>query len=134
MASCEFHLPVIDLDLLSSWKSGGGSNEQQELKKLKEACSDLGFFRVINHGIDPNLIQAVDSVARDIFALSTDIKRKAIFPIFFTGYSPLQTGPLGKDGSIPESMIFPSARLVDEVSSKLWPQGNHKSRYVNVFI
>lgn len=127
MASCEFPLPVIDLNLLLSWKSGGGSDEQQELKKLREACSELGFFRVINHGIDPNAIQTLDSVARDMFALPTGIKERAIFPIYYTGYDPSKIDPLRKD-SIPESMVFPSAHIIDEISSKLWPQGNQKSR------
>eukprot|EP00253_Pinus_taeda_P002019 PITA_02019 len=128
MASCEFALPVIDLDhLLHSWKSGGGSDELQELNKMREACSQLGFFRVMNHGIEPALIQTLDSVARDMSALPTEMKERAIFPLYSTGYSPSKIDLLGKDESMPESMSFPSGHIVDEICSKLVPQGNHKS-------
>lgn len=128
MASCDLHLPVIDLNLLLSSKSGGSNDEQLELEKLRDACSELGFFHIINHGIDPNLIQTLDSISRDMFALPTDIKEKAIFPIYFTGYDPSKIDPLGKGDSMPESMVFPTAQIIDEISAKLWPEGNQKSR------
>jgi isopenicillin N synthase-like dioxygenase len=130
-SSDEFDLPVIDLAALH-WKSKAESDQQlmrsEELKKLRDACQEFGFFHVINHGINPTLIRTVDSIARDMFALPTDIKEKAILPTFFTGYIPPEIGPMGKE-SVPESMIFSNDHIVDQVSSKLWPQGNQKFWY-----
>lgn len=126
---CEFvELPVIDFSLLP-WKSGGGAHhhDQRELEKLREACQEWGFFRAINHGVEPSLVQTVDSMARDMFMLPADMKEKAISPIFNTGYFQAQRGPEGKD-SLPESMVFPNDTSVDDISSKLWPHGNHNFR------
>lgn len=128
-SSYEFDLPVIDLAALH-WKSEAGRDHQQiieseELQKLRDACQELGFFHVINHGIDPTLIQTVDSFSRDMFTLPTDIKERAILPTFFTGYIPPVIGPMGKE-SVPESMIFRNDSILDQVSSELWPQGNQK--------
>lgn len=121
-------LPVIDFALLP-WKSGGDAHhhDQRELEKLREACQEFGFFRAINHGVNSTLIPTVDSMARDMFMLPVDIKERAISPIFNTGYAPPKTGTQGKD-SLPEGMVFPDDNSVDDISSKLWPQGNHKFR------
>eukprot|EP00253_Pinus_taeda_P035747 PITA_35747 len=126
---CEFvELPVIDFSLLP-WKSGGDAHhhDQRELEKLREACQEWGFFRAINHGVNSTLVQAVDSMVRDMFMLPADIKEKAISPILNTGYFRPQRGTEGKD-SLPESMVFPNDTSVDDISSKLWPHGNHKFR------
>jgi len=121
-------LPVIDFALLP-WKSGGDAHhhDHRELEKLREACQEFGFFRAINHGVNSTLIPTVDSMARDMFMLPADIKERAISPIFNTGYAPPKTGTQGKD-SLPEGMVFPDDNSVDDISSKLWPQGNHKFR------
>jgi len=128
LASYEFNLPVIDLAALLQWKSGADSDHQQlagskELKKLRDACQEFGFFHVINHGVNPSLIQTLDSTARDTFTLPTDIKERAILATSYSGYISPVIGPMGKE-SVPESMFFQNDHLVDQVSSKLWPQGN----------
>lgn len=126
----ELDLPVIDLAALH-WKSKAESDEQQvrrsdeELQKLRDACQQWGFFHVINHGINPTLIETVDSIARDMFSLPTDIKEKAILPTSFTGYIRPEIRAMGKE-SVPESMLLPNDHILHHVSSKLWPQGNHK--------
>lgn len=131
-APCEFvDLPVIDFSLLP-WKSVGDSHDHnyddlRELQKLREACQELGFFRAINHGVDSTLVQTVDSIARDMFRLPVDIKDRATSSIFNTGYVPPRMGTEGKD-SLPEGMVFPNDSSVDDISSKLWPQRNHKFR------
>jgi len=128
--SCEsIDLPLIDFALLSLKSVRDGDQQQQEvesqreLEKLREACQELGFFRVINHGFDSTLMQTVDYLARDMFTLPADIKERAVSPIFYSGYAPPKTGPQGKD-SMPESMFFPDEHSTDDIASKLWPQGN----------
>ncbi|XP_057837966.2 jasmonate-induced oxygenase 3-like [Cryptomeria japonica] len=120
-------LPVIDLSLFPSQNVDQNQLESFEFKKLRQACQELGFFLVINHGVDPTLIQAVDGRIRDMFALPTEVKNRAIFPIFNTGYGPSVVDDAAKD-SIPENMSFPWDHLlpnsVEKISAKLWPQGN----------
>lgn len=58
-------LPIIDFALLS----GNKQQQQQCLEKLGQAARDVGFFYLINHGIDAELLNAVQRVARDFFAL-----------------------------------------------------------------
>ncbi|GLJ21933.1 hypothetical protein SUGI_0410640 [Cryptomeria japonica] len=125
-------LPVIDLSLLPSnfgekqnFSDLDGNNE---LKKLREACQELGFFRIINHGMEAAFIQKTDSLARDMFSLAEEEKSRAIFPIFNTGYCPADAGADGK-ASLPENLVFPGENAlpnsVDQISAKLWPHGNN---------
>jgi len=58
-------LPVIDFALLS----GNQQQQQQVLEKLSQAARDVGFFYLINHGIDRELSDEVQDVARKFFAL-----------------------------------------------------------------
>eukprot|EP01018_Ginkgo_biloba_P019442 Gb_16591 [translate_table: standard] len=125
-------LPVIDLSLFPSKLEGSESHEYNQLgkefRKVRKACEDLGFFRVINHGIDPTLIETMDSVTRQMFTLPTQVKERAISPVFFNGYVAAQVGPMGQN-SMAESMFFPTALLrssIQGISDKLWPQGNHE--------
>ena len=127
--SPKLDLPVIDLSLLPSYLKGESQEPKtpSELQKLGEACENLGFFRVINHGIDPTLIKTMDSVARDMFTLPTEVKERAISPIFNSGYTPPDLNPVGKD-SMPESMVLTGvmgSSSFEDISHKLWPQGNH---------
>ncbi|GLJ08103.1 hypothetical protein SUGI_0081360 [Cryptomeria japonica] len=120
-------LPVIDLSLFSSKNVDQNQLESHEFNKLRQACQELGFFLVINHGVDATLIQSVECRIRDMFALPAEIKNRAIFPIFNTGYGPSVVDDVAKD-SIPENMSFPWDHLlpnsVEKISAKLWPQGN----------
>lgn len=58
-------LPVIDFALLS----GNQQQQQQVLERLSQAARDVGFFYLINHGIDRELLDEVQHVARKFFAL-----------------------------------------------------------------
>ena len=58
-------LPVIDFALLS----GDQQQQQQSREKLSQAAREVGFFYLINHGIDRALFDEVQQVARQFFAL-----------------------------------------------------------------
>ncbi|WP_337010646.1 isopenicillin N synthase family dioxygenase [Pantoea sp. AS142] len=58
-------LPIIDFALLS----GNQQQQQQSLEKLNQAARDVGFFYLINHGIDRELLNEVQHVSRKFFAL-----------------------------------------------------------------
>ncbi|GLJ21940.1 hypothetical protein SUGI_0410750 [Cryptomeria japonica] len=130
-------LPVIDLSLLPS---AFGEKEDlsdlegnNELTKLREACKELGFFHVVNHGVDRALIEKMDCASRDMFSLPEEVKKRAIFPVPTAGYSTPIEGGGGKD-SMPESMHFPDQSVlpnsVDQICTKLWPHGNHQFREI----
>jgi len=58
-------LPVIDFALLS----GDQHQQKQSREKLSQAAREVGFFYLINHGIDRALSDEVQQVARQFFAL-----------------------------------------------------------------
>lgn len=58
-------LPVIDFALLS----GSQQQKQRVLETLSQAARDVGFFYLINHGVDRELSDAVQQVSRQFFAL-----------------------------------------------------------------
>ncbi|GLJ21937.1 hypothetical protein SUGI_0410710 [Cryptomeria japonica] len=130
-------LPVIDLSLLPSTfaekQNLSDLEGNNELKKLREACQELGFFHVVNHGVDKALIEKMDCASRDMFSLPEEVKKRAIFPIPSAGYSPPTLGADGKD-SMPESMHFPGQSVLpnslDQICTKLWPHGNHQFREI----
>ena len=64
-------LPVIDLSSLSK----DGSGLAQTAEKIGAACRDIGFFYVINHGVDSGLMAAAFAQSRWFFALPVADKR-----------------------------------------------------------
>ncbi len=63
-------LPVIDFSLLN----GNEKQRQQFLATLSQAARDVGFFYLIHHGIDQQLLNEVQRVSRAFFALPLDEK------------------------------------------------------------
>src|ERR1700735_4390554 len=66
-------LPIIDLG-----SSGGadGASLARIVAEVGAACRDVGFFYVVNHGIDPRLIAKAFTQSHDFFALPVPDKRK----------------------------------------------------------
>ncbi len=44
-------------------------------RAIDQACRELGFFRITNHGIDPSLLTRLDRLSREFFALPDDVKQ-----------------------------------------------------------
>ncbi|MBP2168312.1 isopenicillin N synthase-like dioxygenase [Erwinia toletana] len=63
-------LPVIDFSLLH----GDESQRQHFYEKLGQAARDVGFFYLINHGIDAQLLNNVQHVSRAFFDLDKEQK------------------------------------------------------------
>ena len=61
-------LPQIDLALLRN-------QDGEQTIAFDEACKDLGFFKVVNHGIEEDLMQKVLSMMESFFQLHQDEKR-----------------------------------------------------------
>ncbi|XP_061340691.1 protein SRG1-like [Gastrolobium bilobum] len=62
-------VPVIDLNKL--W-----SEDATELEKLNHACKEWGFFQLINHGVDPSLVENVKIGVQKLFNLPMEEKKK----------------------------------------------------------
>lgn len=78
-------LPVLDLAQLA-----GSETEQIEfLTRLRESARDVGFFYLINHGINPQLQQNVQSITRAFFDLPQEEKLRVsmIHSPHFRGYN-----------------------------------------------
>lgn len=67
-------IPVIDLSPLKH------SNDPEVLdsliKEIGAACSEWGFFQVINHGVPLEVQKRIDLATRGFFGLSSEEKRK----------------------------------------------------------
>ncbi|KAL6613847.1 hypothetical protein ACP70R_036117 [Stipagrostis hirtigluma subsp. patula] len=61
------HIPVIDV---------GELPRDDELNKLRLACEEWGFFQVVNHGIDDELLDEMEKVAKEFFMLPLEEKEK----------------------------------------------------------
>ncbi|XP_039139645.1 flavanone 3-dioxygenase 2-like [Dioscorea cayenensis subsp. rotundata] len=76
-------IPLIDLSPLlhhhipSDPSDPAIPNEISSLiAAIGAACRDWGFFQVVNHGVDPQLLERIEAVAVEFFALPAEEKRK----------------------------------------------------------
>ncbi|KAH9309441.1 hypothetical protein KI387_037352, partial [Taxus chinensis] len=63
-------IPTVDLSAFST-------GDAAALRTVREACSDHGFFQVVNHGIAPELVNAAHSHMQQFFGLKLEEKQKA---------------------------------------------------------
>jgi isopenicillin N synthase-like dioxygenase len=63
-------LPFIDVSALVS----GSGDRCAIAKALDGACRECGFFYVTGHGVDPALIERLERLSREFFALDLDTK------------------------------------------------------------
>ena len=78
------HLPVLDLSHFSH-----SADRPAFLQQLRHAARDIGFFYLVNHGVDDALQRAVQQEARRFFALSDAEKQQVamIHSPHFRGYN-----------------------------------------------
>lgn len=78
------NIPLIDFEHIS-----GEDQVLREtvLKNLSEACREWGFFQVVNHGIDHELMKSAKEVWREFFNLPLAVKEEfANSPSTYEGY------------------------------------------------
>jgi isopenicillin N synthase-like dioxygenase len=66
-------IPIIDIASLL------GDNREEKIATamlIGKACRDIGFFVIINHGVDPQVAENVWNATAEFFDLSTDEKMK----------------------------------------------------------
>lgn len=62
-------VPVIDLSKLLC-------EDATELEKLDQACKEWGFFQLINHGVNPSLVENVKIGVQEFLSLPVEEKKK----------------------------------------------------------
>jgi isopenicillin N synthase-like dioxygenase len=70
-------IPTIDLSPL---RSGSEASKREVARQIDDACTDIGFFMVVGHGIPQDLITTTRQRAIDFFALPVEEKMKVQRP------------------------------------------------------
>ena len=65
-------IPIIDVSSLGG--SGRGNARRECGKSIGEACRNVGFFYVVNHGVEEGLVRDTFARAREFFALPLEEK------------------------------------------------------------
>lgn len=75
-------VPVIDISPL---RTTGEEGKRGVARALAAACEETGFFSVVGHGVDEDLIARTRQAAADFFALPTDRKCRILRDASRTG-------------------------------------------------
>ncbi|MGE0172841.1 MAG: isopenicillin N synthase family dioxygenase [Oligoflexales bacterium] len=66
-------IPIVDLN---DYRKGSSAQKSQFVKDVGTSLAEIGFFAVINHGIDKPVIDKAYSICADFFRLNESTKRK----------------------------------------------------------
>jgi isopenicillin N synthase-like dioxygenase len=67
-------IPIIDL---AGVRAGDPQALTRVAHEIREACTTIGFFYIINHGVPQAAIDAAEQAARTFFAFPVETKRRA---------------------------------------------------------
>ncbi|KAG0481072.1 hypothetical protein HPP92_011930 [Vanilla planifolia] len=73
-ASNELQAPVVDLD---GFFRGDRASTELAAELVRSACTDHGFFQVVNHGVSPSLVADALATAEEFFKLPLVHKLRA---------------------------------------------------------
>ncbi|GLJ41195.1 hypothetical protein SUGI_0852760 [Cryptomeria japonica] len=116
----EADLPVIDISQFAQEIEGEHLQYHPEVVKLRKACEEWGFFRLVNHGVPQDLLQKVLSVSKDLVSMPMEVKDRA------TTSTPAES--YIRAPGIPttfETFCFldmPNPDSILEMSRKIWPE------------
>jgi len=131
-------VPVIDI---SPHRSGDAAARQALAAEVDRICREIGFMVISGHGIDPDLIAAVEDVSRAFFDLPLEEKMRIVRPApdVTRGYMPMKAevlvrsrggnapgdlneslmiGPVDADGS----PYFTAPEAGRHFATNLWPE------------
>lgn len=114
-------LPTIDLSNFDD------SSERLKLAHhLGQACTQWGFFQVVNHGIPVDLFSKAKEAGFALFSLPTEVKERCAFGKTkgYEGRFPY----VEKGAPWMEAFTFePLPNMgVEDVAGRLWPEGNQE--------
>jgi isopenicillin N synthase-like dioxygenase len=89
-------IPIIDVA-----SAVAGSPSPELVAQIAEACEAIGFFVIVNHGMDPAMIDGMHAVTRELFALDVEVKNRWCSPTGnrYRGFSRL---PVYEEGAAPD--------------------------------
>ncbi|KAK9145147.1 hypothetical protein Sjap_005050 [Stephania japonica] len=113
------HIPVIDLQKLLHHDPCISSHE---MAKFHMACKDWGFFQLIDHGVDEELMSRMMSNAEEFFNLPLEEKKAyAQLPQSFQGYG--QAFVMSNDQKLEWSDMLSLRTLpVYQRNIRFWPK------------
>jgi len=66
-------VPVIDI---APYLAGTPEGKRRVAAQLDRACCEVGFYVIVGHGVDPRLVEEVETVSREFFDLPLSEKMK----------------------------------------------------------
>ena len=88
------HVPVVDL---AGTFDGPSPARVEAAATLLKACRDTGFFQVVNHGVDPALMEALFAQSKSFFDRPADAKMRLVKHGKAYGYEPVGAQALDTD-------------------------------------
>jgi isopenicillin N synthase-like dioxygenase len=70
-------VPVIDISAL---RNGNADELEALVARIDLICREIGFFQIVGHGVDPDLIDRMYNVSRSFFDLPAEAKRAVAQP------------------------------------------------------
>lgn len=120
------NIPIIDLAPLQD-------NHVDECKRrhiitaIADACKNWGVFQLVNHGIQPDVIEKARAQARQVFELPNETRWKAKRPpgsLSGYGNGAVIADALNKEiASEAITFGYPESEAA-VIAKKLWPHGN----------
>ncbi|HTV76726.1 MAG TPA: 2-oxoglutarate and iron-dependent oxygenase domain-containing protein [Steroidobacteraceae bacterium] len=115
------HIPVIDLGGLSADDPKAKADVAAALRK---ACTEVGFFYIVNHGVPEDLVGRVFSHARRLFDRPLDEKmqihvKKSGHQLGYVANGDENANPLVGKADLHEAFDFVIEDM--QVGSELWP-------------
>ncbi len=90
-------VPIIDVGSLLAGKAGAVEGVGRQIHK---ACTEIGFFYIVGHGVDDDLLARSFDAARELFTLPDAVKRSVLMNEHQNGFQPakLAVNTQGLDG------------------------------------
>jgi len=71
MAAIDCPIPIIDF---KEWAATTPEQKSEIVSQISDACREIGFFMIKNHGVDQDVIDTMMIKTKDFFDLSVDAK------------------------------------------------------------
>jgi isopenicillin N synthase-like dioxygenase len=72
-ADLDSFVPVIDI---APFFAGSAEGKRRVADEIGCACREIGFYVIVGHGVDPELVDKVESVSREFFSLPLEEKMR----------------------------------------------------------